>query len=276
MKWHNLILQSFEGKKSSFPIHFPFTFPSSAVQLDSTAESGKPRLVHGDRDPYQPKHWSSFRQSRETLFTVYIVGFVNNIKWMRDCMRVANQNMAFSFELFFTMSGIQKKRGAARREMREDIETGRSSHLLQSMLVGVAYKCLQVKQITVTDRSLPQRPLKSLNARKSVWHWQAPAFRPPISQQKLGAKNMSWKISPVSRHLAQLLLVKGHQASVDTFQQLLVLLKAKSFLKRVRSWAHDQILTLRNPDSWTILTLFPFFFAISSNFRRNSVNLGLS
>ena len=89
---------------------------------------------------------------------------------MRDCMRVANQNMAFSFELFFTMSGIQKKRGAARREMREDIETGRSSHLLQSMLVGVAYKSLQVKQITVTDRSLPQRSLKSLNARKSVWH----------------------------------------------------------------------------------------------------------
>lgn len=182
------------------------------------------------------------------------------------------------FQLWTVFHNVRnpEKRGAARREMREDIETGRSSHLLQSMLVGVAYKCLQVKQITVTDRSLPQRPLKSLNARKSVWHWQAPAFRPPISQQKLGAKNMSWKISPVSRHLAQLLLVKGHQASVDTFQQLLVLLKAKSFLKRVRSWAHDQILTLRNPDSWTILTLFPFFFAISSNFRRNSVNLGLS
>lgn len=276
MKWHNLILQSFTGKKSSFPIHFPFTFPSSAVQLDSTAESGKPRLVHGDRDPYQPKHWSSFRQSRETLFTVYIVGLVNNIKWMQDCMRVANQNMAFSFELFFTMSGIQKKRGAARREMREDIETGRSSHLLQSMLVSVAYKCLQVKHKNYG--SLPAAAsLKILQCKEKCLALTSSSFpTSDFTTSWLGAKTCRENFPHFPGTLRSSFSWRATKLRWIRFNSSLSCWKPKAFSKRVRSSAYDQILKLRNPNSWTILTLFPSFFVISSNFRRNSINLGPS
>ena len=76
-------------------------------------------------------------------------------------MRVANQNMALSFDLFFTMSGIQKKKGAGRREMGEDIESGRSFHLLQSMLVWLVVST-HLKNIR-QNGNLPQVGVKIKN-----------------------------------------------------------------------------------------------------------------